>query len=582
MWREVDSVAVGGGELQGQQLGVFVLQSLLGSGGMAEVYRAFDPRLNRMVAVKVLPPILAADPNYVARFRTEARRVAALNHPHIVPVYHYGEEMVKRQRLLYQVMPILRESLRDRLDREGTLPLVEAGRIVVEIASALEAAHEMGLVHRDVKPENILLDQKGKAMLTDFGIAREAMFLRRPGMMQTLAATGLPVGTPEYMAPEQLRNGPVDQRADIYGLGTVLYELLTGVVPHEAETPYEVAALVLTAPLIPPSKHNPNISRKLEATVMRALARDPEDRFPDARSFAEALAAAIAEPDTVSVPTVGAWPRKTYRFEAVPTAAAPSRRKRGRGGSSGGGRNGVGAGSSPWRGGRRWLLIAMAVVLLLIGSLAGSALASRTGFEWPWLAKSQPIILPMATATATATLLPTDTPQPTATLQPTATPRPTATATPRPTATATPIPVGTGLTGSYFSNRGLTGSPAMTRTDATINFTTWGSSPPIPGVASNFSVRWTGFVVPLFSETYTFTTLSDDGVEVIINNQPIVDNWTDHSATSNSGSITLLAGKHYAITVQYYQGGGAAVIQLYWQSQSQAQQIVPQSQLFPS
>ncbi|HEY1387202.1 MAG TPA: PA14 domain-containing protein [Ktedonobacterales bacterium] len=573
-------MAVGGGELQGQQLGVFVLQSLLGSGGMAEVYRAFDPRLNRMVAVKVLPPILAADPNYVARFRTEARRVAALNHPHIVPVYHYGEEVIKRQRLLYQVMPILRESLRDRLDREGALPLVVAGRIVVEIASALEAAHEMGLVHRDVKPENILLDQKGKAMLTDFGIAREAMFLRRPGVMQTLSATGLPVGTPEYMAPEQLRNGPVDQRADIYGLGTVLYELLTGVVPHEAETPYEVAALVLTAPLIPPSKHNPNVSRKLEATVLRALARQPEDRFPDARSFAEALAAAIAEPDTVSVPTVGVWPRRTHRFEAVPTEAAPSRRRRGRGGGAGGMPPGIGGGSSPWRGPRRWLLVALAVLLLLMGSFAGSALASRTGFQWPWLAKSQPIILP--TVTATATLQPTETPQPTPTLQPTPTPRPTATATPRPTATATPIPVGTGLAGSYFSNKSLTGTPAMTRTDTTINFTNWGSAPPIPGVASNYSVRWTGYVVPLFSETYTFTTISDDGVRLLINNQLVVNNWTDHSATSNSGSITLLAGQRYAITLEFYQGGGAAVIELYWQSERQVQQIVPQIQLFPS
>ncbi len=578
MWREDDNVTVGGGELQGQQLGVFVLQSLLGSGGMAEVYRALDPRLNRLVAVKVLPPILAADPNYVARFRTEARRVAALNHPHIVPVYHYGEEVVKRQRLLYQVMPILRESLRDRLDREGTLPLVAAGRIVVEIASALEAAHEMGLVHRDVKPENILLDQKGKAMLTDFGIAREAMFLRRPGVMQTLAATGLPVGTPEYMAPEQLRNGPVDQRADIYGLGTVLYELLTGVVPHEAETPYEVAALVLTAPLIPPSKHNPTISRKLEATVMRALARQPEDRFPDARSFAEALAAAIAEPDTVSVPTVGVWPRRTHRFESVPTAAAPSRRRRGRGGGAGGGPPGAIDGSSPWRGPRRWLLVALAVLLLLMGSFAGSALASRTGFQWPWLAKSQPIVLP----TATATSQPTDTPQPTATLQPTPTTPPTATPRPRPTATATPIPVGTGLTGAYFSNKSLTGTPAMSRIDPIINFTNWGPAPPITGVASNYSVRWTGYVVPLFSETYTFTTVSDDGVRLLINNQLVVDNWTDHSTTSNPGSITLAAGQRYAITLEYYQGGGAAVIQLYWQSERQAQQIVPQIQLFPS
>lgn len=572
-------MAVGGGELQGQQLGEFVLQSLLGSGGMAEVYRAFDPRLNRMVAVKVLPPILAADPNYVTRFRTEARRVAALNHPHIVTVYHYGEEIIKRQRLLYQVMPILRESLRDRLDREGTLPLVVAGRIVVEIASALEAAHEMGLVHRDVKPENILLDQKGKALLTDFGIAREAMFLRRPGVMQTLAATGLPVGTPEYMAPEQLRNGPVDQRADIYGLGTVLYELLTGVVPHEAETPYEVAALVLTAPLVPPSKHNPDISRKLEATVMRALARQPEDRFPDARSFAEALAAAIAEPDTVSVPTVGVWPRRTHRFEAVPTAA-PSRRKRGRGGRSGGGPPGAIGGSSPWRGPRRWLLVALAVLLLLMGTFAGSMMASRTGFQWPWMAKSQPIVLP--TATATATLQPTDTPQPTATLQPTPTTPPTATPKPRPTATATPIPVGTGLAGAYFSNKTLTGTPTLTRTDPIINFTNWGTSPPIQGVASNYSVRWTGFVVPLYSETYTFTTVSDDGVQLVINNQPIVTNWTDHATTSNSGTITLTAGQSYAITLQYYQSGGDAVIQLFWQSDRQSQQIVPQVQLFPS
>lgn len=580
MWREEDTVAVGGGELQGQQLGVFVLQSLLGSGGMAEVYRALDPRLNRLVAVKVLPPILAADPNYVARFRTEARRVAALNHPHIVPVYHYGEEVIKRQRLLYQVMPILRESLRDRLDREGTLPLAVAGRIVVEIASALEAAHEMGLVHRDVKPENILLDQKGKAMLTDFGIAREAMFLRRPGVMQTLAATGLPVGTPEYMAPEQLRNGPVDQRADVYGLGTVLYELLTGVVPHEAETPYEVAALVLTAPLIPPSKHNPNISRKLEATVMRALARQPEDRFLDARSFAEALAAAIAEPDTVSVPTVGVWPRRTHRFEAVPTAAAPSRRKRGQGGGAGGMPPGIGSGSSPWRAPRRWLLIALAVLLLVMGSFGGNALVSRSGFQWPWLAKSQPIIVP--TVAATATLQPTDTPQPTATLQPTPTTPPTATPKPRPTATATPIPVGTGLTGSYFSNKSLTGTPAMARTDPIINFTNWGPAPPITGVASNYSVRWTGFVVPLYSETYTFTTISDDGVRLLINNQIVVNNWTDHSVMSNPGSITLTAGQHYAITLEYYQAGGDAVIELSWQSARQAQQIVPQVQLFPS
>jgi mannan endo-1,4-beta-mannosidase len=186
------------------------------------------------------------------------------------------------------------------------------------------------------------------------------------------------------------------------------------------------------------------------------------------------------------------------------------------------------------------------------------------------------------TVAATATLQPIDTPQPTATLQPTPTTPPTATPKPRPTATATPIPVGTGLTGSYFSNKSLTGTPAMTRTDPIINFTNWGSAPPITGVASNYSVRWTGFVVPLYSETYTFTTISDDGVRLLINNQIVVNNWTDHSVMSNPGPITLTAGQHYAITLEYYQAGGDAVIELSWQSARQAQQIVPQVQLFPS
>ncbi len=576
----------GGGELLGQLLGEFRLQSLLGTGGMAEVYRALDPRLNRMVAVKVLPRALAADPSYVARFRDEARRVAALNHPHIVPVYHYGEVMVKGQRLLYQVMPILRESLRDRLGREGALPPAEAGRIAVEIASALEAAHDMGLVHRDVKPENILLDAKGKAMLTDFGIAREAFFLRRPGVVQTLAATGLPVGTPEYMAPEQLRGGPVDQRADIYGLGAVLYEMLTGTVPHEAETPYEVAALVLTAPLVPPSRRNPAIDRKLEAVVMRALAGRPSERYQDARSFAEALAAAIAEPDTLSVPAVGAWPRRTLRFEAMPTEPPPSRRRRGRRAALDDQPTfppvaaRVTAGVRRTFSGPRGILVGLAVLLLLLGSFAGGAVAVKSGFELPWLAQSAPIVLPTATATATSTPLPTATLQPTATPRPTPTLVPTRAPTPRPTPTR--VPVGTGLLGTYFPNVTLSPPSASSHPDAVINFTTWASNPPIPGVASNYSVRWTGFIVPLYTETYTFTTNSDDGVRLVVNNQLIVDNWTYHGATLNTGTISLTKGVRYPITLDYFQGGGDAVIQLFWQSPSQAQQIVPQTQLFPA
>jgi len=276
------------GELIGQQLGDCLLEGFLGSGGMAEVYRARELALGREVAVKVLPASLARDPGYVERFRTEARRVAALQHPHIVPVYYYSEH----DPLLYLVMPILKESLRDRLEREGRLDPLEAIRIASEVASALEAAHEQGLVHLDVKPGNVLLDATGAALLTDFGIAREMSRTRQGGAL-TLSNTGLPVGTPEYMAPEQLRNENIDSRADIYALGAVLYELLTGRAPHKADTPYQVAALVLTAPISPPSRDNPAIWPALEAAIMTALAANPDDRFQSAAGFAAALTRAV-------------------------------------------------------------------------------------------------------------------------------------------------------------------------------------------------------------------------------------------------------------------------------------------------
>ncbi|HLJ80049.1 MAG TPA: serine/threonine-protein kinase, partial [Ktedonobacterales bacterium] len=301
------------GTLIGQSLGGYELLSLLGAGGMAEVYRAKDPKLDREVAVKVLPASLALDAGYVERFRDEARRVAALNHPNVVPVYHYGEE----RGLLFLVMPVLQESLRDRMERDGLLPVSEATRYVVQVAAALDAAHSQGLVHRDVKPENILINPDGRAMLTDFGIAREASFLKRTGSNRTLAATGLPVGTPEYMAPEQLRAGIVDQRADIYALGAVLYELLTGTVPHEADTPYEVAALVLTAPLTPPTRRNPAIWPQLEQVVMKALASDPNGRYPNTRAFAVAVRDAVIHRDSsvsrLTMPAVSA---------EIPTLAA--------------------------------------------------------------------------------------------------------------------------------------------------------------------------------------------------------------------------------------------------------------------
>jgi serine/threonine protein kinase len=221
--------------------------------------------LGRHVAVKALAPAFLTDSGYLERFRREAQRVAALEHPHIAPVLQFIEQGCG----LYVVMPLYVESLRDRLDRNNQLASTEATRIVSEIGSALAAAHAHGLIHRDVKPGNILLDAQDHAMLADFGIARQASFKGNPDTL-TLAGSGLPVGTPEYMPPEQLRGADLDQRADIYALGVVLYEMLTGRTPHGGNSPFEVAAAALTEPIIPPSRLNAAITPMVEAVILRA------------------------------------------------------------------------------------------------------------------------------------------------------------------------------------------------------------------------------------------------------------------------------------------------------------------------
>ncbi|MEO7000310.1 MAG: serine/threonine-protein kinase [Ktedonobacterales bacterium] len=307
------------GGLVGQLLGAYTLEALIGAGGMAEVYRARDAALGREVAVKVLPRTLAEDAGYVARFRAEARHVASLTHPAIVPIYSYGEE----HGLLYLVMPILRESLRERLDREGPLPQREAIRLTTQIATGLQAAHELGIIHRDVKPENILLDAEGNALLTDFGIAREQQLLQRSGA-RTLAATGLPIGTPEYMSPEQLRGEPLDQRADLYALGAVFYELLTGEAPFVADSVYEVAASVLKDSIPPPSQRRPDLWPALEVVTLKAMARSRQNRYPDMRAFIRALndlnSTRTPSPTTATgMPTVGQM--GSLRPGASPSAA---------------------------------------------------------------------------------------------------------------------------------------------------------------------------------------------------------------------------------------------------------------------
>ncbi len=298
--------------LTGQRLGDYDLGTLIGVGGMADVYWAYDRILMRDVAVKVLSSSLAEDGTYVDRFRAEARRVAALRHPHLVPVYHAGEDSVNGRSYLYLVMPLLHESLEDVLQRTSKLAPAEAVRLVLQVADGLDAAHRHGLVHRDVKPANILLDGEGQAALADFGLARE---VRRPPS----EATQQPWGTPEYMAPEQFHNSAIDQRADIYALGVVLYELLTGKRPFEGGSAYDIAAHALTGALTPPSKHDAAIPPALEHVVLTALAREPGDRYPTMTAFALALGQAQA----ANLHLVNGGPGADVPFTAAMTVPLP-------------------------------------------------------------------------------------------------------------------------------------------------------------------------------------------------------------------------------------------------------------------
>jgi serine/threonine-protein kinase len=270
-------------DLVGKSLGGCVITNLLGQGGMARVYRAHQTHLDRDIAIKVLPPYYASDQNFVDRFELEARSLARLSHPHIVIVHDAGEE----HGLLYIIMEyVAGGNLRDYMAQ--SISLREVTRIIREVASALTYAHERGIIHRDVKPVNVLMDPSRRAVLSDFGIAK---------VMATSAAmtrSGAGVGTPEYMSPEQCRGVQVDARADIYALGVMLYEMLTGHTPFEADNYTALAHSHIYEPPPPPSKYNPRISPAVQAVTLKALEKDPANRFQDAMDLAITLEQAAA------------------------------------------------------------------------------------------------------------------------------------------------------------------------------------------------------------------------------------------------------------------------------------------------
>ena len=287
----------------------------MGTGGMSSVFRAHDTLLERRVALKVLHEHVARDAEQVERFKREARSVAQLSHPNIVTVIDRGE----RDGDQYIVFEYVEgENLKQLVVREGPLPVRQALEVAIEVGRALGFAHQQGLVHRDVKPQNVLLPASGGAKVTDFGIARAVD-------LAGITKSGSIVGTSHYIAPEQATGRPVDERTDVYSLGAVLFELLTGEVPFPGESFVAVALRHVNEPPPSPATRRPDLSPRLDAAVRRALAKDPDERFPSMNAFVAELESCLGEfgPDVEGAATV-IVPAAT----AAPQPARPSPRPR--------------------------------------------------------------------------------------------------------------------------------------------------------------------------------------------------------------------------------------------------------------
>ena len=434
--------------LIGAWLGSCHIERLLGAGGMSAIYLAQQERPRRLVAVKVLRPHLLADarqwPLFLARFRREADATAALDHANIVPIYEFGEQ----DDLAYLVMPYLPGgSLAALLAHDGPLPIPQALAYVEQIASALDYAHQHGIVHRDVKPSNMLLHPDGRLLLADFGIARPLDQRELPDIAMAgasddsgLTIGGVALGTPDYMAPEQIRGERVGPAADIYALGVVTYAALTGRAPFGGGPTTQVLSRQLSDPPPPLRYARPDAPARMEEVIFWALAKDATERPPTAGAFAQAMR------DSVGGALGALWKRAaapgatlaSFRGGAAAMAASSGPRvggapvgdatlfdpayhtpqSGGPGGPAWPSARSAGAGKAPPpRGVSAALLAAVGValiVLVVMGVVVASALGGGLGDAFTG---GGPF------ARATATLAPT----PTATMTPTPTPSPTAT-----------------------------------------------------------------------------------------------------------------------------------------------------------
>ncbi len=283
----------------GNEIGPYKIQELVGRGGMAAVYRAYQASTDRQVAIKVMLPDVATDAAFKRRFEREARTLAALQHSHILPVFDYGEA----NGVSYLVMPYLPgPTLGDRL-KEGRLPLDEVSRIFRQLASALDYAHSKGILHCDLKPHNIMLDGGGNVQLADFGLTR---LLDGSTLNETITVDSHVIGTPAYMSPEQGQGKDLDHRSDLYSLTAILYEMLGGTAPYTAPTPIAVIYKHVHAALPPIARHRPDLPPSVQGVLRKGMAKAREDRYNSASAIADAIDAALSAPrppvDTVQLP----------------------------------------------------------------------------------------------------------------------------------------------------------------------------------------------------------------------------------------------------------------------------------------
>jgi serine/threonine protein kinase len=269
----------------GRTLGKFRIDAVVGSGGFAWVYKAFDPELEIPVALKVLKPQYAGDEKFESRFRREASTAARLRHPNIIKIFAVGKD----NDAVYFAMDYLPQGLPDRLEVIPTLPEPVLIRLGIDVASALGFAHREGVIHRDIKTDNILFDEHGNAIVADFGIARAVSnYAQQTG-------TNMVVGTPQYFSPEQARGLALDGRADLYSLGVTLYRSATGVLPFTGEDWYEIARQHVEDRPRKPREHNPSLSKGMERIILTCLEKDPGDRYQTGEAMCQALAALLTE-----------------------------------------------------------------------------------------------------------------------------------------------------------------------------------------------------------------------------------------------------------------------------------------------